>query len=552
VNLPVADVIRAHEAQIMKLWAAEASESASARGLSRPELMNVMPVYLSSLGDVLADGAGERGEATRHVQSHLASRLRQGFDVAEIVAEFMLLGRCIMRMAKISPADAEQLSSEIERASVMVAEMFAAHMNEDEQAEKRYLRRIQEVASDALHKQTKDGDPEARMREVLEIIREAMGCDSAALLLYDAVSGRLIARTSSGIDDAHLSAGRRWRDERSFAGRVGSSDETMALDVKTTELDIGRELRESGIQAVLAVKLERGYRVRGVLYVGVREQREFSVRESRRLDTLGHWLAVHLDSASLFAEINDKVQQLEEERELRERFVSVLAHDLRGPLTTAKMAATMLARKSSGKDEWIERVDRSVDRLERMIVDLLDANRVFAGEPLPITLAPCDLSALVDDVIDEMTAQHGDRFRVEGDAHVEGNWSASQLRRALENLLSNAVKYGDEKAPITIGLKRSDRGVLLSVHNEGQPIAAEDLETIFQPFSRARAARAGSERGWGLGLALVRGCAEAHGGKVDVDSGPTGTTFTISLPLDSRAARIAGAEQPGGQRYIPS
>jgi signal transduction histidine kinase len=73
------------------------------------------------------------------------------------------------------------------------------------------------------------------------------------------------------------------------------------------------------------------------------------------------------------------------------------------------------------------------------------------------------------------------------------------------------------------------------VHNWGNPISAEDQKRLFRPFSRTQGARASGQKGWGLGLTLVQGCAVAHGGRVDVQSTPEGgTTFTLDLPLDAR------------------
>ena len=89
--------------------------------------------------------------------------------------------------------------------------------------------------------------------------------------------------------------------------------------------------------------------------------------------------------------------------------------------------------------------------------------------------------------------------------------------------------------PVTITVERTDGGVEASVHNHGSLLSREDQAHLFEPFARTRSAQTGSARGWGLGLTLVHGCAEAHGGRVRVDSdAETGTTFTLELPLDAR------------------
>jgi signal transduction histidine kinase len=99
----------------------------------------------------------------------------------------------------------------------------------------------------------------------------------------------------------------------------------------------------------------------------------------------------------------------------------------------------------------------------------------------------------------------------------------------------NAVKYGAKGRPITIHVATTGERATLSVHNEGAPIPQEEQEDLFVPFARARATQRGGPRGWGLGLTLVRGAAEAHGGSVTVKSdAATGTVFTLRLPRDAR------------------
>jgi signal transduction histidine kinase len=111
------------------------------------------------------------------------------------------------------------------------------------------------------------------------------------------------------------------------------------------------------------------------------------------------------------------------------------------------------------------------------------------------------------------------------------------MRRAVENLLTNAAKYSPPESTITISLS-SDHGsrMRLAIHNEGAPLSAEEQARIFRPFERGSSAEQSGKRGWGIGLTLVQGIVDAHGGTVQVDSTPAGgTTFTIINPMDSRA-----------------
>jgi signal transduction histidine kinase len=186
--------------------------------------------------------------------------------------------------------------------------------------------------------------------------------------------------------------------------------------------------------------------------------------------------------------------------------------------------------------ELATKIDANIDRAERMIRDLLDTNRIRANERLPLHLAECDLTAIARVVIAELSSIYGERFVLKQEGDVRGIWDAEELRRALWNLVINAVKYGVPDKPITITVKASISQAQLSVHNQGSVIAPEDQSHIFDAFTRTQGAQAKGKIGWGLGLTLVRGCVEAHGGKVTVESSAdTGTIFTIHLPTDSRS-----------------
>ena len=150
---------------------------------------------------------------------------------------------------------------------------------------------------------------------------------------------------------------------------------------------------------------------------------------------------------------------------------------------------------------------------------------------LPVALADCDLVAIARQVVEELSAVHGPRFVLAGDREVHGTWAADELLRSLWNLGVNAVKYGAPNAPITISVIAGKDHATASVHNAGTPIPPDELEGLFRPFVRSTSARRSRAKGWGLGLTLVRGAAEAHGGSVRVESdAESGTTFTLEIP----------------------
>lgn len=237
-------------------------------------------------------------------------------------------------------------------------------------------------------------------------------------------------------------------------------------------------------------------------------------------------------------ELKMKIDELNQERELRDRFVAALTHDLRTPLTAAKLSAQLLSKKAGALPDLQKiavRIETHVDRMDHMIRDLLDVNRIKAGEALPMDIAACDLNAIASNTISDLGTIHGDRFILLDDPDLKGYWNCGGVRRILENLCNNAVKYGSQYDPITVSIRREKETVRISVHNRGPAISPEAQSKLFQPFHRTDSAMQGGKKGWGLGLPLVKGIAEALGGQVSVESSEGhGTTFTVVLPMDAR------------------
>lgn len=242
------------------------------------------------------------------------------------------------------------------------------------------------------------------------------------------------------------------------------------------------------------------------------------------------------------------VAALQEERGQRDRFIAMLSHDLRTPLMAARMSAQLLARKAGDTvalQRIAGRIAHNMDRADQLLRDMLDLHRLQAGEQLPIERTECELHQLAAETLEELGSVHGDRFVLRASGPVRGFWACSSVRRILENLCTNAVKYGARNRPVTVSLSPEGPAVRLVVHNEGTPVPPEDQAVLFEPFRRTPAALATGQKGWGLGLALVRGLAEAHGGNVTVFSAPgLGTTFTVTLPVVAHEREAPRSEGP--------
>lgn len=231
-----------------------------------------------------------------------------------------------------------------------------------------------------------------------------------------------------------------------------------------------------------------------------------------------------------------EIGNLESERAIREQFVSTLSHDLRTPITSAKTTAELIAREPGNEKRVARLAFKIIDdlsRSDRMIRDLLDANRIRAGEKLPLEFQETKLLELISKTLGSLAKVYGDRFVLHADHEIVGFWSSKDLERSLENLAINAVKYGAADSPIDIRVIDHDDTVTLSVHNLGSLITEAEQEALFQPYSRILNEK--KVKGWGLGLTLVLGITEAHGGTIHVESdAKKGTTFTMVIPKDAR------------------
>jgi signal transduction histidine kinase len=231
--------------------------------------------------------------------------------------------------------------------------------------------------------------------------------------------------------------------------------------------------------------------------------------------------------------VNDAATQFSETLKLiQERLASSLTHDLRGPITVAKMCSQIMMERADDSTLVLgtaTKILKSMDRLDSMIGDLLDASLIRTGESLPLKLENCDLMEIVNECAEELNLIYSGRFVVVADTMVNGCWSKVGLRRIIDNLATNAIKYGAQNTAVTLSVSQNDSNVIFSIHNEGPAISTEDQKILFKEFCRAKSAE--GQKGWGLGLTVVKGLAEAHHGSVSVKSdSANGTTFIVEMP----------------------
>ena len=249
---------------------------------------------------------------------------------------------------------------------------------------------------------------------------------------------------------------------------------------------------------------------------------------------------------------NDTLSRLERSFEQLRRFTADAAHELRTPLTALRSVGEVGLRSARSEEDLREVVGtmlEEVDRLSRLAGDLLGLARAESGQS-PLRVEPLELAALAAEVCEnllvlaEVRGQLLDRSAVRP-AEVLGDRVA--LRLALMNLVDNAIKYGPEGSRVSVVTGQSTKTAWVEVVDEGPGIALEHQVHVFERFYRVDEGRSRGRGGTGLGLALVKWTAEAHGGRVELESEPgRGSRFRMILPRANGAGETR--EDGSGER----
>ncbi len=264
--------------------------------------------------------------------------------------------------------------------------------------------------------------------------------------------------------------------------------------------------------------------------------------EFTRLDGAVRWCATRgepvRDAQGQIIGINgtvDDITHIKELERLREEWTSLVAHDLRQPLSVLTMASDFLPtlRKGTSQEErtTLQSIQSATQTIERMVDDLLDMSLLEAHR-LKLDRKWTDLQVMVRETVKQMSYLANARIDVhESGQPVSCLVDPMRIGQVLGNLISNAVKYGDPKTPVDVSVDRTDAEVKIAVTNRGPGIASDEMPRLFERFMRSNTALGSGVTGLGLGLYIARGIVEAHGGRIWADSAPgKATTFYITLP----------------------
>lgn len=263
------------------------------------------------------------------------------------------------------------------------------------------------------------------------------------------------------------------------------------------------------------------------LYAGGRIEHYTDITERKNFEERQLQLVSQLEKANV---------ELQALSELKSRFVSMVSHEFRTPLTAIMAASDLLKRYSERmtadqKEARLNKIQREIKHMVQLLEDILVIGRAEAGK-FPFNPDYINIKEICDDIIEEVKVTYNSTHEIEFTCtNLREKVFADEkiIRHITTNLLSNAVKYSPQGSTIRFNLL-FDEVITFEFIDSGIGIPEEDLKSLFEPFHRAT--NVGDVYGTGLGLAIVKKAVEAHGGDIDVKSLPgKGTTFTVRIPI---------------------
>jgi signal transduction histidine kinase len=400
---------------------------------------------------------------------------------------------------------------------------------------------------------------------VLKLLRENLGFQRMVLVLKDGLKNTGILTEVSGIPEELT------RQLKGFEFPIAPEtfDETLLIHgqpvlvpnldgiVDQMNPDILKLGRQVGMVSFVSAPLISHMEVLG--YVGAdKGQTPCTQEDLDLLVTIANHVAVAIDNARTYQDLENLAQSLEQrvvertedlqsanERlqeldRLKSAFVSIVSHELRTPMTSIKgLVENMMDGLTGTLNErqffYLGRVKHNIERLTRMINDLLDLSRIEAGK-MELQSSSVNVGSLAREVVELLQPIAQERHLTLHTQIVDHlpliHADRDKLIQILTNLITNAIKFTEPAGTVTVEVHQQEDGsVTTCIQDTGDGIPFEEQQTIFERFYRGQTADV-KNRGAGLGLAITKSLVELHGGRIWVTSTPgEGSQFAFNLPL---------------------
>ena len=268
-------------------------------------------------------------------------------------------------------------------------------------------------------------------------------------------------------------------------------------------------------------------------------QRAIQAHQLRR-QVLAQHIALGQHAKALETMVQKRTHELVEANATKDKFLSIVAHELKTPLSNLESIAQVLSRQLEQADsveavkQGLVNMEHALNRTRVLVQDLLDTSLIETNM-FVLHRKRCNLVDLCHQLLNEYTAGAGPQLTSEFTSDpIEAEVDEGRISQVLINLLSNARKYSRKGSPITVTLQQSGYETMISVRDMGVGIPSEALPHIFEQFYRVPGIEPqnGERAGTGLGLYISRKIVERHGGRIEVQSTPgSGSSFTVILPI---------------------
>jgi PAS domain S-box-containing protein len=481
-----------------------------------------------------------------HIGRSVAEILPQALEFAEpLFREVLQTGRPIAdQVLELEAADEPGLRRAFRESWFPVAGLddrpsgvgvIVQDITGERRAERRLAKKNERLAllSEASAALLQAEDPNELLPSLFGKIGPHLGLDAYFHFLMSEGKDALQLASCVGIapDDARSLA--RLEFGQAICGSVAlHRSPLVATRIQQSEDPVVGRVKQLGFRAYACHPLISGNELVGTLSFATRSRDEFDPDELEFLLTICRYVAVAYERTRL-------VEQLRDSDRRKDEFLAVLAHELRNPLAPIRNALQLI-RLADGTREVIDQaadtMERQVEHMVRLIDDLLDVSRITRGK-IELRRQPLELAAAIRNAV-EASAPLIDAFRHQltvtlppEPVHVDGD--PTRLAQIFTNLLTNAAKYTESGGRVWLTVQRQADQVQVSVRDSGIGIAAEQLGGLFTMFSQVAPLMERSRGGLGIGLALVKGLVELHGGSVHARSeGPgKGSEFVVRLPV---------------------
>jgi PAS domain S-box-containing protein len=374
-------------------------------------------------------------------------------------------------------------------------------------------------------------------------------------LLIAAVDGVVLRANATlcnwlGYDVAELAGAKKFPELMPMGARVFLQTHWIPLlqiqgSVSEVQLDLLHKNGQRLPMMLSAIRRERDGRLQDEIAVLVATDRKLYERELLAARAKAEAAANDLELAQ--ASLRQANDALSAEHRRKDEFLATLAHELRNPLAPlSNVVETIRMRGAAAQpsERELQVLSRQVTQMARLVDDLMNVSRISLGR-IDLRLEPADVAQVLTFVAEEASSSiqsAGQTLRVElPDAALWANVDRTRLTQIVANLLNNSSKYSPPGAHIGLAAKVANGEIVIEVSDNGMGIPADQLTKIFNMFSQLTPALDRSQGGLGIGLALVKGLVELHGGKVAAHSEGVdkGSRFTVSLPAIAAPPAVA-------------